>query len=61
MRPQVIGSFGEKDYIKAMRRASRQEEIERHGRQLEGRSMKYASRKSYSRKSKYPFAFNEDY
>ena len=58
MKTIVIGTLGDSDYAKAMRRASRQEEISRHGKQIEGRPMRHASKKAYSRKEKYPLSFD---
>lgn len=60
MKNEFIASFGEKDYVKAMRRASRLEEIERHGRQVEGRSQVFKSKKKYTRKSKYSACLDYD-
>ena len=58
MKTIVLGTLGDNDYAKAMRRASRQEEISRHGKQIEGRPMRHASKKAYSRKEKYPLSFD---
>ncbi|MBO5193486.1 MAG: hypothetical protein J6B62_01185 [Bacteroidales bacterium] len=40
----------EADFVLANRRASRMEEIERHGRQVQSRRMVHKSRKVYDRK-----------
>lgn len=53
MKPQVIASFGEEIYIKAMRRASRMDEIERHGRPVDMGPKIHNSKKAYSRKPKH--------
>lgn len=58
MKPMVILTFDDMDYVKAMRRVSRNEEITRHGRQIEGRSVKHSSMKAYSRKGKSAFRFD---
>ena len=39
----------EADYLKANRRASRQEEIDSHGHPVQGRAMVHRSRKVYDR------------
>ena len=39
----------EADYLKANRRASRQEEIESHGHPVQGRAMIHKSKKVYDR------------
>ena len=39
----------QEDYLKANRKASRQEEIERHGHQVRGRAMIHRSKKVYDR------------
>lgn len=58
MKPIVIASLSERDYVKAMRRASRLNEIAEHGKEITGRSAKHSSKKAYSRKSKYPMQFD---
>jgi len=50
----------EEDYILANRRASRAEEIEKHGKQISMRSMKHRSRKAYSRKGLKRVVVKED-
>ncbi len=40
----------QEDYLKANRKASRQEEIECHGHQVRGRAMIHRSKKVYDRK-----------
>jgi len=57
MKPLIIATFGTDEYIRAMRRASRKEEIERHGRQLELGSRLHPSKKAYSRKQKHHLAY----
>ena len=42
------------DYILAQRRASREEEIRLHGKQISGRRMLHRSQKTYSRKNYRP-------
>ena len=42
------------DYILAQRRASREEEIRLHGKQIRGRRMLHRSKKTYSRKNAKP-------
>ena len=58
MKSIILGTLGDSDYAKAMRRASRLEEISRHGKQIECRPMRHASKKVYSRKEKYPISFD---
>lgn len=58
MKPVIIATLGEDVYVKAMRRASRQDEISRHGRPIEMRQMKHSSKKAYSRKNKYPMDYD---
>ena len=53
MKPIIIAHLGENDYIKAMRRAARDEEIARYGRLIETRPMKHACKKAYKRHPKY--------
>lgn len=47
------------DFMLANRRASRQEEIEAHGRLITGRRMLHASRKTYNRKKLKPITVDE--
>ena len=42
------------DYILAQRKASREEEIRLHGKQISGRHMLHRSKKTYSRKNRGP-------
>ena len=58
MKPIVIGSFDEKDYLKAIRRASRLREISEYGKESMGRPVKHSLKKAYSRKSKYPMQYD---
>ena len=49
---QIIGTITESDYLKAQRRATREEEIALHGKPLGKRRMLHRSRKTYDRKRK---------
>lgn len=42
------------DYLLAQRKASREEEIREHGKQIRGRRMLHRSKKTYSRKNRGP-------
>jgi hypothetical protein len=46
------GKIGEKDFMKANRKASREEEIERHGKPVRMGGL-HKSKKTYSRKDKH--------
>ena len=46
--------IGQADFMLANRRASRQEEIELHGKPVSGRRMLHRSKKTYSRKNQKP-------
>jgi len=46
----LLGKVSIEDVIKAERKASRECEIEAHGRQISGRKMLHASKKTYNRK-----------
>ena len=46
--------IGQVDFMLANRRASRQEEIELHGKLISGRRMLHRSKKTYSRKNQKP-------
>ena len=48
------------DYILAQRRASREEEIRLHGKQISGRRMLHRSQKTYSRKRLKPVQVDVD-
>ena len=48
MKPKKM-RITEKDYLKANRKASRQEEIESHGHPVQGRTMIHKSKKVYDR------------
>ena len=51
----------QEDYILANRKAAREEEIERHGRQIQFRRMVHKSKKAYDRnKSKRAFIKSDD-
>ena len=52
-KKETIASFGEKEYVNAMRKAAREEEIEKHGRPTTFRSLLYRSKKTYTRKRKH--------
>lgn len=47
------------DYLLAQRRASREEEIRAHGKQIQGRRMLHKSKKTYSRKNSRPIETDE--
>lgn len=51
--------FTEQDYIKANRRASREEEIKMYGKQIAHRHVTYKSKKQYNRQRdrKIPYFF----
>ena len=51
-KKQIIGTITEGDYLKAQRKAAREEEIALHGKPLGKRRMLHRSRKAYSRKRK---------
>ena len=51
MKPQKKFRITEKDFLLANRKASREEEIRKHGRQILFRSVKQKSKKVYDRKS----------
>lgn len=55
----IIARFDDNQYIRAMRRAAREQEIEMHGRQAELRPMKHSNKKAYSRKQKYAICLEE--
>ena len=46
----IIGKVSVEDILKAERKASREKEIEEHGRPVSGRKMLHASKKIYNRK-----------
>lgn len=54
MKSSLVATFGLDEFILANRRASRLEEIERHGRPVQFRSAKHSFKKAYSRKEKHP-------
>lgn len=47
------------DYLLAQRRASREEEILLHGKQIRGRRMLHRSKKTYSRKNRRPIEIDD--
>lgn len=47
------------DYLLAQRKASREEEIRAHGKQIRGRRMLHRSKKTYSRKNRGPVEVDE--
>ena len=51
------GKIGEKDFIKANRKASREEEIERHGKPVRTGGL-HKSKKNYSRKDKHKQSYD---
>ena len=54
MKPTVIATIGERDRLKAERRASRLQEIAEHGRPVRFRPVRSRSAKAYTRKAKHP-------
>ena len=51
--------IGQADFMLANRRASRQEEIEQHGKLISGRRMLHRTKKTYNRKRQKPVSLDD--
>ena len=58
-KKQVIGTITEADYIKAQRKASREEEITLHGKPVSYRRATHKSLKAYDRSKEKRVSFEE--